>query len=287
MTRLAIRSALVAVVLIGAAGAAAGQTEDLVRTIRMEPGGLLTLSNISGETTVTGVDGNELTIRATKRLVGRGGAESLDRVEIEIEERGSRSTSSSGRRRRTRGALIGGQEWEQVLERARLSRHRGWYEPDDRPECRGRRRRRPRRGRAHLLPRHDRLDALGRDATTRGRRHPPGRGRSRPRRRAATGHQQALLARRSATTVTGPNPRESWGAGPRGRPRARSSRPPCSCTASVTVGSRWTRPARLPELAASLRVICLIATGASRDRRQRGTAPRAAPEASMLLADAD
>ena len=85
MTRLAIRSALAAVVLIGAAGAAAGQTEELVRTIPMAPGGLLTLSNISGETTVTGEDGDDLTLRATKRLVGRGSAESLERVEIEIE----------------------------------------------------------------------------------------------------------------------------------------------------------------------------------------------------------
>ena len=112
MTRLAIRSALVAVVLIGAAGTAAGQTEELVRTIGMEPGGWLTLSNISGETTVTGVDGDELTIRATKRLVGRGGAESLDRVEIEIEERGNRVDVESRYRRRSLrqslGNLFGG-----------------------------------------------------------------------------------------------------------------------------------------------------------------------------------
>ena len=112
MTRLAIRSALVAVVLIGAAGAAAGQTEELVRTIRMDPRGLLTLRNISGETTVTGVDGDDLTIRATKRLVGRGSAESLDRVEIEIEERGNRVDVESGYRRRSLrqslGDLLGG-----------------------------------------------------------------------------------------------------------------------------------------------------------------------------------
>lgn len=112
MTRLAMRSTLVAVVLIGAAGAAAGQAEELVRTIRMEPGGLLTLSNISGETTVTGVDGDDLTIRATKRLVGRGSAESLDRVEIEIEERGNRVEVEPRYRRRSLlrslGNLLGG-----------------------------------------------------------------------------------------------------------------------------------------------------------------------------------
>ena len=112
MTRQAIRSALVALVLIGAAAAAAGQTEELVRTIPMEPGGRLTLSNISGVTTVTGVDGDDLTIRATKRLVGRGRAESLDRVEIEIVERGNRVDVEPRYRRRSvlesLGNLLGG-----------------------------------------------------------------------------------------------------------------------------------------------------------------------------------
>ena len=112
MTRQAIRSALVALVLIGAAGAAAGQTEELVRTIPMEPGGRLTLSNISGVTTVTGVDGDDLTIRATKRLVGRGRAESLERVEIEIVERGNRVDVEPRYRRRSvlesLGNLLGG-----------------------------------------------------------------------------------------------------------------------------------------------------------------------------------
>ena len=112
MTRQALRSALVAVVLIGAAGAAAGQTEELVRTIPMEPGGLLTLSNISGETTVTGVDGDNLTLRAKKRLVGRGSAESLDRVHIEIRERGNRVDVRPRYRRRSLlqslGNLLGG-----------------------------------------------------------------------------------------------------------------------------------------------------------------------------------
>ena len=77
---------------IGAAGVAAGQTEELVRTIPMEPGGRLTLGNVSGEITVTGVDADNLTIRATKRVAGRGSAtaDALDRVEIDIEERGNR-----------------------------------------------------------------------------------------------------------------------------------------------------------------------------------------------------
>ena len=79
---------LVAAALMGVAGAAAGQTEELVRTIPMEPGGRFTLRNVEGEITVTGVDGDDLTIRATKRASRRGGDDdALDRVEIEIEER--------------------------------------------------------------------------------------------------------------------------------------------------------------------------------------------------------
>ena len=79
---------LVAATLMGVAGAAAGQTEELVRTIPMEPGGRFTLRNVEGEITVTGVDGDDLTIRATKRASRRGGDDdALDRVEIEIEER--------------------------------------------------------------------------------------------------------------------------------------------------------------------------------------------------------
>ena len=87
MTRLKVQIVLVAVVLIGVAGVAAGQTEELVRVIAMEPGGRFTLGNVSGDITVTGVDGDHLTIRATKRVDGRGSAaaDGLDRVEIDIE----------------------------------------------------------------------------------------------------------------------------------------------------------------------------------------------------------
>ena len=92
MTTQNVRIALVAVALTGAAGAAAGQIREIVRTIPMDPGGRLTLRNVEGEITVTGVDGRDLTIRATKRAAGRGTADddALDRVEIEIEERGDR-----------------------------------------------------------------------------------------------------------------------------------------------------------------------------------------------------
>lgn len=89
MTRQNLQIVVVAVVLIGVAGVAAPQSEELVRVIAMDPGGRFTLGNLSGEITVTGVDGDHLTIRATKRVAGRGRANAgaLDRVEIDIEER--------------------------------------------------------------------------------------------------------------------------------------------------------------------------------------------------------
>ena len=101
MTRQASRSAFFAILLTGAAAAAAGQTDELVRTLQMEPGGRLVLDNFNGETTVTGVDGDELTIRATKRLVGSESAEALDHVEIRIEERRGRVVVKPRYRRRS------------------------------------------------------------------------------------------------------------------------------------------------------------------------------------------
>ena len=116
MTRQNVQIVLVAVVLIGVAGVAAAQTEELVRVISMEPGGRFTLHNVSGEITVTGVDGGDLTIRATKRVAGRGSAtaDALDRVEIDIEERGNRVVVETDYPRRQRsflqslGNLLGG-----------------------------------------------------------------------------------------------------------------------------------------------------------------------------------
>ena len=107
MTRQNVQVVLVAVVLIGAAGMATAQTEELVRTIPMEPGGRFSLGNLSGEITVTGVDGDHLTIRATKRVAGRGSATAaaLDRVEIDIEERGNRVIVETDYARRRRSFL--------------------------------------------------------------------------------------------------------------------------------------------------------------------------------------
>ena len=96
MTRQFLRRASIAVLALGVAGIASGQTEELVRTIPMAPGGQFTLSNISGDITVAGTDDSNLTLRVTKRFgdpASAGGAaarDALDRIEIEIRERGDR-----------------------------------------------------------------------------------------------------------------------------------------------------------------------------------------------------
>ena len=98
MTTRILRRASIVVLSMGVAGIASGQTEELVRTIPMAPGGQFTLSNISGDITVAGTNGGALTLRVTKRLrdpeaVGEAVArDALDRVEIEIRERGDRVT---------------------------------------------------------------------------------------------------------------------------------------------------------------------------------------------------
>ena len=107
MSRQNVQIVLVAVVLIGVAGVAAGQSGELVRVIAMEPEGRFSLGNVSGQITVTGVDGDDLTIRATKRVAGRGSAaaDALDRVEIDIEKRGSRVIVETDYPRRRRSFL--------------------------------------------------------------------------------------------------------------------------------------------------------------------------------------
>ena len=108
MTRQNQQIVLVAVVLIGVAGVAAAQTGELVRVIAMEPGGRFTRSATSAaKITVTGVEGDDLTIRATKRVAGRGSAttDALDRVEIDIEKRGNRVVVETDYPRRRRSFL--------------------------------------------------------------------------------------------------------------------------------------------------------------------------------------
>ena len=94
-TQFLLRTGIVALAT-GMAGIASGQTEEIVRTIPLAPGGQFSLSNISGDIAVTGTDGADLTLRVTKRLAGSSAAsgaaarDALDRVEIEIRERGDR-----------------------------------------------------------------------------------------------------------------------------------------------------------------------------------------------------
>ena len=96
MTRQFLQRASIVALAMGAAGTAGGQTEELVRTIPMAPGGQFTLTNLSGDIRVAGADDTVLTLRATKRLVDPGAVsetvarDALDRVEIEIRERGDR-----------------------------------------------------------------------------------------------------------------------------------------------------------------------------------------------------
>ena len=96
MTRQFLWRACIAALALCAAVIASAQTEELVRTIPMEAGGQFTLSNISGDITIAGADDNALTLRVTKRLVDPEGVSEamardwLDRVEIEIRERGGR-----------------------------------------------------------------------------------------------------------------------------------------------------------------------------------------------------
>jgi DUF4097 and DUF4098 domain-containing protein YvlB len=89
----AARTALVCLALSCPAAAAHAQTEEIVRTIPMEAGGRFELDNISGNIAVTGIDGSDLTIRATKRVRDDGAAgdadEALRRVEVEITQRGN------------------------------------------------------------------------------------------------------------------------------------------------------------------------------------------------------
>ena len=96
MTRQFLQRASIAALCLGVAGVASGQTEELVRIIPMAPGGQFSLTNISGDITVAGTDDGALTLRVTKRLVEPGAVsqatarDALDRVEIEIRDRGGR-----------------------------------------------------------------------------------------------------------------------------------------------------------------------------------------------------
>ena len=79
---------LAALVAIPASAAAQDTDTDVInRRITVGDAAELTLTNVSGDITVTGGDGREIIIQATKR---GGDREARDQIEVEIQERGSR-----------------------------------------------------------------------------------------------------------------------------------------------------------------------------------------------------
>ena len=67
-----------------------GQLERSTQTLRLDPGGLLDLSNVSGDITVRGGSGREVILEITKRASRRNNQTSLSAVEVDIDARASR-----------------------------------------------------------------------------------------------------------------------------------------------------------------------------------------------------
>lgn len=89
-------SLLVGLLLVSAPVAAQTVEERVDRTIAFQPGGRLTLKTFSGEVRITATDRNEVVIRAVRRAT----RERLDRIRLEIEERGSEIRIEANRRDR-------------------------------------------------------------------------------------------------------------------------------------------------------------------------------------------
>ena len=111
MTDRTIRAVLGLAAVICLTDIAHAQTQEITRTIPMEAGGVFSLTNISGNITVTGVESAELTIRATKRVSDRrsdGDAdEALRHVEVKITQRGNRvSVETEYGRSRSHGPRV-------------------------------------------------------------------------------------------------------------------------------------------------------------------------------------
>jgi hypothetical protein len=86
MRTLAVAFAVLA--LAGSVHAAPGaldETEHISRTLTLEPGGTLRLKNFSGRVTITGTDGSEVVINATRRAPQA----QLDRIKLDIQTSGS------------------------------------------------------------------------------------------------------------------------------------------------------------------------------------------------------
>lgn len=93
--RLLASSLFLAMTLAVAAPVGAQTVEERVdRTIAFQPGGRLTLKTFSGEVRITGTDRNEVVIHAVRRAT----RERLDRIRLEIEERGGEIRIEANRR---------------------------------------------------------------------------------------------------------------------------------------------------------------------------------------------
>lgn len=81
-----IAAALFALVVFALPAAAQSrETEQVDRTIPLQPGGSLRLKNFSGDIRITGADTSEVTIHAVRRATRRR----LDRIKLSIESTGS------------------------------------------------------------------------------------------------------------------------------------------------------------------------------------------------------
>ncbi len=83
-----------------------GQVERSTQTLRLDPGGLLDLSNVSGDITVGGGSGREVILEITKRASRRNNQTSLSAVEVDIDARSSRIEVRTRYPRNTRRTRI-------------------------------------------------------------------------------------------------------------------------------------------------------------------------------------
>ena len=81
---------LIGALLTAGMSVAQDREERISRSFDIGPNGEFSLRNISGDISVSGTSGNQVTIEAVKRLHGRGDRDLLDSVEIDISHHGDR-----------------------------------------------------------------------------------------------------------------------------------------------------------------------------------------------------
>jgi Toastrack DUF4097 len=82
-------------------------TEEMSKTFKVGPGGSLDIFNMSGDVVVTGVAGDEIRIKGTKRVWGGGAKARLDDIVIDVSETAGRVEVRSmlGRARKSRAEV--------------------------------------------------------------------------------------------------------------------------------------------------------------------------------------